>query len=1686
VKDYNKLTPDSPNIDRRLDEWKRRLLDLGRRNPLLYFNQSRRTAIQITVPDVSRLFDRVLDGRKKLRFAEPLQATLLDLIATENSEQTHQETTTRPGELETTLDVADLQRKLNRLRKRAHESIEEQGINTLYLALGILQWQESASSEEVIRSPLILVPVTLRYERNKPFTLEGLDEDATDNAALRYRFEQDFHLKLPLLDDPQSLEGEAIVRYLSKVSKLVRARGWSVLEESWLSIFSFESLVLYRDIADHADLYSAHPILSWLAGDTGPQNIDLPSFADLDATVSPREVFPILDADDSQLEVILRARLGQNLVVHGPPGTGKSQTIANVIAQSVRDGKTVLFVSRKMAALEVVYDRLERAGLGDLCLEVHSHRANKKDVIRRLNASLERGPYPGTHVPNEFSQLALLRRQLNDYAKALRQPGDARGRCPYDIYGILARHVDIPDLRSPVTSGDAVDLAMEREEELRSAIGQVASSADVFDGTESHPWRGAALRRVSPDDRRHLTDALRGIRHSIADVQECWKTIEELTGLAVPDSLDSLSLATAIAGHLASTPSLPLSVSSLNARHISDISQKLRFCFESAQEMARAQTEYSSVFTDAVFDLPVAELAERYATAYRAPVRLLKPSYRRDSAQLKTVSASGKPVDYRKALNALASCAKYKSHRERLQGEADSLREPLTSLVEAGADADWGIVESTIAWMDALLKMTGLDTLSPAFAEILAHRPDNARVEGRDASQKLGEASAELLMHVDYLEKVFPDGYDGLSVSAAGFDFLKEQAQRWLDSLSSLDDWASYRRAVDRCEATGLSGFLEDARRHDVGAETLAVGLEKALALAWVTEIQDRLPVLADFNSSEHERLRSEFRKLDKQLRQAAARVTVAAATASRPVVTEGASLRSPIGILRYQAQLQRRHQPLRKLLPAISSLLPTLKPCLLMSPLSVASYLPADTFQFDLVIFDEASQIPPEEAVGAIVRGRQLLVAGDERQLPPTSFFRAITADDYGEDDDEEDLTPPQDSILEQCIPLFPSAYLLWHYRSRHESLIAFSNREFYDGRLITFPSPEPSPEDAGVGFVHLTDGVFDRGNSRTNRGEARRVAEMVIDHLRNRPGRSLGVIAMSIQQQEAIEHELSRLRLENQDLEEAFSEERVEHFFAKNLERVQGDERDSLIISLGYGPDQQGVVRMQFGPLSRPGGQRRLNVAVTRGKIQTTLVSSLLPHHLDLSRLTSGSSDVAVLQRYLDYAAKGGRFPVDVATGQGEPESPFEEVVLERLRREGLEVDTQVGASSFRIDLAVRHPDRAGRYILGIECDGATFHRGGSARERDRLRQEVLEGLGWRIFRIWSPDWIRDANRVVSHIVERVNELRNSEEIGLPAGIGVVRTTHDTNSDEEGVLGNWRAVAETATSALKPLQSPMEELAEYETYKDERSHSAGSFYDDYLFVLSRMIAEIVKTEAPVHPAVVVQRVAGIYGFGRAGSIIRNRVFEAIDGAVASGEIKKRGDFLWRKDKDDAEPRRPKAGETPRTINEVALEEIAAASEWVLQWQISLPLDDLIRETARVLGYDRAGQLIQVRVRSAVKQSEKKQRIRYHNGSLSLISPATPARSRTKPTSGTQEAGERSHNKAMVRRVTLETSDRLTAKLRKLDLEIVDRRGRGGTLWVVGGPELRGHLVREGFKFAPGGGRATKNRPAWWLKGQQ
>jgi superfamily I DNA and/or RNA helicase/very-short-patch-repair endonuclease len=449
---------------------------------------------------------------------------------------------------------------------------------------------------------------------------------------------------------------------------------------------------------------------------------------------------------------------------------------------------------------------------------------------------------------------------------------------------------------------------------------------------------------------------------------------------------------------------------------------------------------------------------------------------------------------------------------------------------------------------------------------------------------------------------------------------------------------------------------------------------------------------------------------------------------------------------------------PVRKLLKEVQEALPAMKPCFLMSPLSVAQYLDPALPPFDLVIFDEASQIPVWDSVGAIARGRQLIVVGDPKQLPPTNFFARKIDSDGAEDEDDatqEDL----ESILEELMGAgMRQKRLKWHYRSRHEGLIAFSNRRYYENDLFTFPSPFTG--HCGVAFRPIPNGCYDHGKSRTNRVEAEALVEDLVNRLLDSElsKRSHGVVTFSMAQQSLIEGLLDAKRRAHPELEKFFSEasaDGLEPVFVKNLENVQGDERDVILFSICYGPDAAGKVSMNFGPLTRAGGERRLNVAITRARQEMVVFSTIRADQIDLSR--TKATGVRDLKHFLDFAERG---PVAFAaassvSADAVSESEFERLVADRLRTENFEVHHQVGCSGYRIDLAIVDPKAPGKYLAGIECDGATYHRAQTARDRDKLRQAVLEGLGWKLHRIWSTDWWHDPEKQIRHLKELISKL-------------------------------------------------------------------------------------------------------------------------------------------------------------------------------------------------------------------------------------------------------------------------------------------------------------------------------------------
>lgn len=633
------------------------------------------------------------------------------------------------------------------------------------------------------------------------------------------------------------------------------------------------------------------------------------------------------------------------------------------------------------------------------------------------------------------------------------------------------------------------------------------------------------------------------------------------------------------------------------------------------------------------------------------------------------------------------------------------------------------------------------------------------------------------------------------------------------------------------------------------------------------------------------------------------------------------------------------------------------------MSPLSVSLFLDPEQIHFDLVIFDEASQMCSEDAVGAVYRGKQLVICGDNRQLPPTSFFEHGMAEDF--EDDEPESFDVFESILDECAAInVPQLRLRWHYRSHHESLIAFSNRRFYsDQPLVTFPAARHEDDTLGVRFVYVPDGIYDRAGRRDNEKEADQVVELAVNHLRNTPQRSLGIVAFSVAQRDAIDDRLERRRKHCPELEEFFALERPERVFVKNLESVQGDERDVIIFSVGYGRDRAGKLTMHFGPLNQEGGERRLNVAITRAREQVIVVSSIKAADMDISAITRPG--VLNLHRYLDYAERGfAALDAEAPVSEADFESPLEESVASAIRALGYDAYPQVGCSGYRIDLGITDPAWPGRFILGVECDGAMYHSAWSTRDRDRLRQEQLERLGWKLHRVWGPDWVTRRDTELKRLAEAIEHARlhvanskgprTGESVQLKSPVVVIET-ESAGKTAEDLLANLAIPYEVARPKLSPPPGI-------------QFHELGA-----RSTLARMLDKVVDVEGPVHFELAARRLATCWGLQRVGS----RMLTAMEGAarilLSQGTIEVRGKFIWPKNKaGQLRVRRPIPDyeETCRDVEHIPPEEAELAMVELVSSALSLAEDELITRTARVFGFDRTGARIRTALADIVQRA--------------------------------------------------------------------------------------------------------------------
>ena len=893
---------------------------------------------------------------------------------------------------------------------------------------------------------------------------------------------------------------------------------------------------------------------------------------------------------------------------------------------------------------------------------------------------------------------------------------------------------------------------------------------------------------------------------------------------------------------------------------------------------------------------------------------------------------AGQPLTFGQSRHLVALREAADAERERLAAQDAAFHDVCGDLY-AGALTDATTLRAALDWARRLRAMItgGAAALTPAHLKAAESAVPTARLPAAaDAWRQAKDA---------LMARFGPDRHVELAAELDDYDDAADLIAAMREDTGGRDEWHAYQTARASLAARGLDVAIDFCIAEHVAPAQVPQVVERAVLQEWAEHHLRTDPALAAVRAADRDALVSEYQKLDRALIAAATGDIIRACNARRP--------RSDIGesaVIHREAEKKRKHMPVRVLIERARHASQAIKPCFMMSPLAVSQYLPAD-MHFDVVIFDEASQVSPADAINCIYRGSALIVAGDQRQLPPTSFFSAGILDDGDEWSEESEDTSDFESVLDLAkgSGAFTNLTLRWHYRSRHEALIAFANAAFYEGRLVTFPSRHSEGPDVGVELFWV-EGTYRRGTARDNPDEAAQVAERVIHHYDTRPDLSLGVVTFSEAQADAVETAVSKARVPRPDLDRFFTNDRLRGFFVKNLETVQGDERDVLIFSIGYGPDENRKITMNFGPLNRQGGWRRLNVAITRARYRNEIVSSIRAGDIPENVTSEG---LRHLRRYLDYAARG--LPaLALGTGAGgDAESPFEESVIRVIRSWGYELTPQVGTAGYRVDIGVHYPSHPGVYALGVECDGYQYHSSRAARDRDRLRGKVLRDLGWNLHRIWGTSWYRDRNGEERRLRAAIERAMATPVYGLLGGTTMpeetIRPVIQTETAVFDAVPDWAVPYVTATVPSLP-------------------HWVDPADPGSQFTMMDGIRAVVDAEAPVHVGLVHQRLRSAWNIGRIGTHIRDN----IDAAVRLAGVIRDGEFLTLADAPPPAVRTP-TQTCERTAEQVHDHELALALVGLVCDARSISQDELTTRVARLYGWTQSTPDITSRVEALI-----------------------------------------------------------------------------------------------------------------------
>ena len=1314
----------------RRDQWEKKLLDLNMRNTLINMRYS--GVVPVIAVDFSALEDMLAEEEEYELIPYPVEwglhginAWRFDTVADVSDYKELIEDAARKHKLHA-LCGSDLAQMMTKIYRNTKEAMEEKGANTLFLALGLLKWAEGkGKAAKTHFAPIVLIPIDIkRKSASAPYSIKQREEAIVNSTLLEF-LHQNFELDIPGLNPPPTDEhGLDIKRILTIVRHAIMNQPqWEVVNTALIGNFSFLQYAMWNDIHNHPDLLNRNKIVRALLTGNVDWDCNVPE------SVNGEDAYLPVSVDASQLRAINMAANDVSFVLHGPPGTGKSQTITAMIANALTKGKTVLFVAEKMAALEVVQKRLAALGIGDFCLELHSNKAVKRDVLNQLKRGLDLRVWGmSTDYARKIDEIHETRTYLDSYAKELHE----KRACGLSLRELIDEYEAIPEQKTNLrlSKNHAEEIVSGDLNVRKKLLQKLVDAGKMVGHPKDNTLAVVGQTEYTQSFRMHLEELLSEYENSIDTLEKSSFVFAEAVDEPVPVSQEQWQEVLGLAYSFGKKDDIPDFL--LTGESLDTIFQAPMQYLSLKNQWLNQQNAFLSRYQGSILSVDLNGVATQYEVAS-------KKLFGKTKAIEGVTAELQKHVKYQVVPEMLpAIMAEVEQYRQLSAGYM-AAKENMPSYWNAYI-TDSSTIESLMAirdnWENQLNGMERFMEIAPKLKASGKYNEsmDKAR-QTTDAALELQKKEASLLDLLKLQRREDPQ------------DWLrgKRELVRLLDSNTNrLRDWVFYRGVQAECEANGLK---EICRLYNDGLahEDVIPVYMKAVYKALIWSIIENEPVLNHFTGNSFNERIKEYKAMEQGFIDLTKQEMFYKLTHNLPTGHESLETMTEMNTLRRAITSGGRGMSIRSLFEQIPHVLPKLCPCLLMSPISVAQYLSADAAPFDIVIFDEASQLPTCKAVGVLARGENAVIVGDPNQMPPTNFFAGNMFDE------ENTNTEDQDSILDDCLVLgMPEAHLQWHYRSRHESLIAFSNQEYYENSMFTFPSVNDRERRVKLCTVN---GVFDRKKGRVNEREGHAVVKEILRRFHNEElsKQSLGVVTFNISQQGLIEDFLAE-EYKKDPAFDKWANEREEELFIKNLENVQGDERDVILFSVGYGPDEEGRLSMNFGPLNKEGGWKRLNVAVSRARMEMVVFSSMTADMIDVNR--TKARGVLGLRDFLAYAGTGrltGGVPESTLTAKG-----ITQQICNAIETDGLKTQTDIGHSDFRIDIAVVNPYSQDEYLLGIMLDGLSYGRSKNTKDREISQISVLRGLGWKIHRIWAMDWWDNKDKELETLRNLIEDLK------------------------------------------------------------------------------------------------------------------------------------------------------------------------------------------------------------------------------------------------------------------------------------------------------------------------------------------